>query len=78
MTRKPLLERERFRLLKAALMLNRFLRDNVGDTADWPIHLHVDNTPDAEKLAEILTEFSLACKDYADGAWDKITKFLKE
>lgn len=51
-------------LAQAALRLDQYLRENVGETADWPIHLHADNVADADQLAAHLSDFSRACRDY--------------
>lgn len=51
-------------LVEAAIKLEAFLSDNVGHNADWPIHFHVDNDQDANILAELLTNFSQAVREY--------------
>ena len=51
-------------LIESALKLEEFLHENVGHNADWPIHFHVDNDKDAETLSELLTNFSMAAREY--------------
>jgi hypothetical protein len=67
-------------LAQAAMRLEQYLRENVGDTADWPIHLHADNVADADQLAAHLSDFSRACRDYkrdnAEQAFDTVAVWL--
>lgn len=53
---------------QAAHALESFLRRAVGDTADWPVHIHVDNVADADGLAALLGALSNALT-----AWRKAT-----
>lgn len=43
-------------LLRAASRLDAWLRDNVGDTADWPVRLKCSDVATADALACLLTE----------------------
>jgi len=70
--------RKQFRLMRVAMRLEKWLSENAGDTKDWPLHLHVDNTEDAETLAELLTELTKASLDLRKGAWDRLMKFLED
>ena len=51
-------------LLDAALDLEAWLSEKVGDTADWPVHLHVDNRGDAIELAALLAALTAAAQGY--------------
>lgn len=44
------------RLLRAASRLNVWLRENVGDTADWPVRLQCSDVATADALACLLSE----------------------
>ena len=53
-------------LISAALNIESWLSKNVGETTDWPVHLHVDNVGDADALAALLTDLTQAAKEYRE------------
>ena len=53
-------------LLRAASRLNVWLRENVGDNADWPVRLQCSDVATADALACLLSELSAEVKAALD------------
>lgn len=54
------------KLINAAINLESWLSKNVGDTEDYPVHIHCDNMADADAVSCLLTELSQACKEFKE------------
>lgn len=59
-----LTQRNLLAIKNAADTLMSFLEANAGDTADWPIHIHVDCPIKARLLALNMTDLHNALKKY--------------
>jgi hypothetical protein len=55
---------ELIRIAVAGHELEKWLGENVGHTADWPIEIKADEQESADKLCELINELQKALKPY--------------